>query len=203
MSLLFFFISQWKKLVELLLLLVASHQGGKVGKVQVHFQFNTSLPKKDLQSVRGLNMRISAQKHAHSTAVIKCYHDNDSVVEICEGVTVRVATKKKNLLLWFADNSRRFSKRGVMKGDLKPVFLEVAWKSLSSIFRFCAMPCALTQRPHYIRSHIKLKLLPAAPLFTMSHQSGLKHKHQRICVSSQNQTRDLLLVRQMWKALHY
>lgn len=41
--------------------------------------------------------------------------------------------QQKNLLLWFADNSRRFSKSGVMKGDQKTVFLEVAWKSLSSI----------------------------------------------------------------------
>lgn len=123
-----------------MLLLVASHQGGKVDKVQVHFQFKTLLPclKKDLQSVQGVNMHISAQKHAHNTAVIKCYHDNDSVVEICEGVTVKVLLwglqqQQKNLLLWFADNSRRFSKSGVMKGDQKPVFLEVAWKSLSSI----------------------------------------------------------------------
>lgn len=82
------------------MLLVASHQGGKVDKVQVHFQFKTLLPclKKDLQSVQGVNMDISAQKHAHNTAVIKRYHDNDSVVEICEGVTVRVATTTKKSL---------------------------------------------------------------------------------------------------------
>lgn len=44
--------------------------------------------------------------------------------------------QQKNILLWFADNSRRFSKRGVMKGDQQPVFLDVAWKSLSSIPSF-------------------------------------------------------------------